>query len=146
VISPVPSVNRDRRSPIERFKDRGRCSGDESELLLRSIVGDLDPDATGVVSPSVDVSAASGSTRSISVEKESQLPVSPDQLDRRSWPTETASGDNVACGPPKEFIGSSSVAKMSGAGCTGTVVTADCSFGGDCGKEGAQYLDRERCV
>jgi hypothetical protein len=70
VIRSASSVTSDRRSPVDRFMVSGLCSGDASTWV--STMGDLEPWATGVVSPSVDIEGVSAESN-MALEKNSQL-------------------------------------------------------------------------
>ncbi len=132
VIKPASSVISARRSPVERLKEIGRVSGDESWLLPGPTAGDLEPAATGVDSPSVDADVTLESTFCITAENESQPPVSPDQLDRLSCTISLIGGESVAFWPPTTLIGSwetcegpCEVARTSG-GCPKFGTSRDC--------------------
>lgn len=79
VISPASSAIKARRSPVDRFIVSGLCSGDESPEMS----GDLEPCATGVLSPSVEPTVAS-SELSMACENDSQGSALPLQLLLRS--------------------------------------------------------------
>lgn len=153
-MSPESSVMSARKSPVERMKasGRGTTSGEDSWLLSRREIGDLEPMATGVDSPSVDIGSEAASTCSMAVANESQLPDPSPELDRLARMASETGGERVACCPPKIFIASPLTAwarEEAESGVTGWLVLAPtdaCSFGGEVGGEGAQYLESERWV